>query len=282
MTYKAEVIKVMIASPSDVSAERTIIRDVIYEWNAINAEDRRIVLLPVSWESHSAPAMGDRPQEIINKHVLKGCDLLIAVFWTKFGTPTGKAPSGTAEEIDEHLAAGKPALIYFSSEPVVPESIDIDQYQYLKRFESEKMKMGIIARYENKTEFREKLTRQLSQTIIKEFIRNESDEDDLQASPVLVARHNLHLSDSARELLFEAVKDKNGAIMMLDTLGGSHVETNGRDFVQAGDTRSAAQWRGAVEELERLGFVEDRGGKREVFFVTHRGYDVADRLQSNA
>ena len=37
MGFKATVFKVMIASPSDVTAERNIIRDVLSEWNAINA-----------------------------------------------------------------------------------------------------------------------------------------------------------------------------------------------------------------------------------------------------
>lgn len=70
MSYKANVVKVMIASPSDVAQERRIIRDVIQEWNAIHAEDRKIILMPVGWETHSAPDMSDRPQEIINRQLL--------------------------------------------------------------------------------------------------------------------------------------------------------------------------------------------------------------------
>lgn len=34
------VYKVMIASPGDVATERTIIRDVVYEWNFIHSEIR--------------------------------------------------------------------------------------------------------------------------------------------------------------------------------------------------------------------------------------------------
>ena len=61
------------------------------------------MLLPVGWETHATPAMGDRPQAIINKQILAGCDLLVAVFWTRLGSPTGAAASGTVEEIEEHL-----------------------------------------------------------------------------------------------------------------------------------------------------------------------------------
>src|SRR5206468_6654815 len=106
MSYTATVVKVMIASPSDVPQERRLARDVIEEWNAIHAEDRGIVLMPVGWETHSSPEMGDRPQAIINRQLLRNSDLLIAVFWTRLGSPTGAAQSGTVEEIEEHLGAG--------------------------------------------------------------------------------------------------------------------------------------------------------------------------------
>lgn len=282
MSYKASVLKVMIASPSDVAAEREIIRNVVHEWNAVHSEDRGIVLIPIGWESHSSPAMGDRPQEIINKQILNGCDLLIAVFWTKFGTPTGKADSGTAEEINEHLAAGKPALIYFSSEPVVPDSINPEQYKALKAFEQEKMGKGLIERYDSKTEFREKLTRQLAQTIIREFDRGDDLPEGDQFPTIAGVRPQIEITDAGRELLLEAVKDKNGIVMMLQTLNGNHVQTNGRDFVQSDDSRTVARWRGAVGEIELLGFIEDRGGKGEVFFVTNAGFEAADRLAQGA
>jgi hypothetical protein len=50
MSYTALVVKVMIASPSDVPRERQLVRDVIHEWNAVHAEDRKVVLMPVGWE----------------------------------------------------------------------------------------------------------------------------------------------------------------------------------------------------------------------------------------
>jgi hypothetical protein len=44
MSYKASVYKVMIASPSDVSAERSIVREVLSEWNVVNADRHKQVL----------------------------------------------------------------------------------------------------------------------------------------------------------------------------------------------------------------------------------------------
>jgi len=134
VSYSAKVFNVMIASPGDVASERAIIRDVIYEWNAVHSQSRNIVLLPIGWESHSSPEMGSSPQAIINEQILDKCDLLVGVFWTRIGTPTKEHPSGTVEEIEKHIESGKPAMLYFSGQPVVMESVDLEQYQELQTF----------------------------------------------------------------------------------------------------------------------------------------------------
>src|SRR5947207_5128394 len=144
MAYDAKVYNVMIASPGDVEVERSIVREVVSDWNAANSAARGIVLQPMGWDTHSAPDMGDRPQSIINKQVLHNADLLVAVFWTRLGTPTGAAASGTVEEIEEHVKAGKPAMVYFSSAPVRPDSVDEKQYQALKEFRHECERRGLI------------------------------------------------------------------------------------------------------------------------------------------
>src|ERR1039457_1398145 len=159
----------MIASPSDVPQERRIARDVISEWNTIHAKDKRTVLMPVGWETHSVPDTGDRPQAIISVQLLKDADLLVAMFWTRIGTPTGASRSGTVEEIEEHIGAGKPAMIYFSSAPVRPDSIDNDQYSALQVFKESLRARGLFEQYESLSEFRTKFARQLAQTIISKF-----------------------------------------------------------------------------------------------------------------
>lgn len=274
MSYRATVLNVMLASPSDVSKERRIVRDVVHEWNAVNSADREIVLMPIGWETNAFPEMGDRPQALINRQLLDGCDVLIAVFWTRLGSPTGTAASGTVEEIQEHLAANKPALIYFSVTPVRLDSVDSAQYEALLEFKSSLLSKGLVQEYEDLAGFREKVARHLAQTVIR-MVANESVAPDGLGSPTPPTPK---LSDSAQELLVEASSDKGGAIMRLNTLGGSHVQTNGREFIGERDARLEARWRGAVDELEREGLIEDRVGKGEVFFVTDYGYVVADVL----
>jgi hypothetical protein len=296
MSYDATVWKVMIATPSDVATERQIVRDVLHEWNVVNSEDRRVVLLPVGWDTHSAPEMGGRPQEIINRQVLAGCDLLVAAFWTRLGTPTGRSASGTVEEIREHLKARKPAMIYFSSEPVRPDSVDEDQYRALRRFREECSSQGLVDTYDTRAEFKEKLTRHIALTVVRRTRHFEPSiaHGDLNPTNVLVG-NDLEtvaralsmaasvvvprLTDSARVLLLEAADDPNGVVLNVRTFGGLQIQTNNRQMVEDPSPRSEARWEAALQELCAEDLLVDKGHKGEVFGVTQRGYDVADRLR---
>src|SRR5262245_24613295 len=234
MSYKAKVIEVMIATPGDVAKERQLARDVIYEWNDIHSKDKDIVLIPTGWESHSSPEMGDRPQAIINKQVLKNCDLLVAVFWTRLGSPTGKFASGTVEEIEEHLKAGKPAMIYFSSVPVALHDVEQKQYKALVKFKEECRQRGLIAEYDTLPDFKDKLAKQLAQTVLRHYSKKngEHDEGDL----IVPKRSKVpELSSQARALLQEAAQDESGTILADQDRGGFHVQTNGIDLVSNHD-----------------------------------------------
>lgn len=134
MPYQATVLPVMIASPGDVNEYRAIARGVMHKWNYIHSPATNVVLMPVGWETHSSPELGSSAQELINDRVLEDCDLLVGIFWTRLGTPTGKAASGTVDEIQRHVAAGKPAMIYFSTAPAALETVDAEQYAALKDF----------------------------------------------------------------------------------------------------------------------------------------------------
>jgi len=274
--YSVQAIEVMIASPSDVPKERQAIRDAVLEWNATHAKDRKQVLLPIGWETHSTPDTGDRPQSIINGQLLKDVDLLIAVFWTRLGSPTGAAPSGTVEEIEKHISAGRSAMLYFSSAPAVPDSIDPEQYSALKVFKQSLKERSLFEEYEDLDGFKSKLRRQLAQKIIQLFPNDGASVQSLAAPPV--PPPELSISQKARELLIEASKDPRGTLMRLQMLDGDIVQTNGRNFVRSGDPRSAAEWSRAVSELLEHGFLESRGGKGEVYGVTATGYLAADKL----
>ena len=111
--YKARVYHIMIGAPSDIKEEVEILKNVVHKWNDLNSEKEKIVLIPKHWASSTYPTAGARPQESINKQIVDKSDLLISIFGARLGAPTGKASSGSIEEIDEHLNAGKPVMVFF-------------------------------------------------------------------------------------------------------------------------------------------------------------------------
>ena len=165
--YDAIVLKVLIASPGDVVKERQAIFDIFQQWNSLHAESFSIFLQPVMWEKDTTPELGESPQDIINKQLVNECDILVAAFWTRLGTPTAKAASGTLEEINEFESAKKPVLLYFSTQPVSPESIDSDQYKMVVELKEQMKKKGLFDTYDNLYEFREKLLTHLTRVVRK-------------------------------------------------------------------------------------------------------------------
>src|SRR5216684_5873043 len=136
MPFKADTYRVLIASPSDLIEEPKVATEAINDWNAQHAAAESVVLLPVRWETHALPQAGIRPQQAINDQLVSKCDILVGMFWTKFGTDTGVAESGTVEEIDQFVAAGKPAMLYFSNRPIDPNAINLRQQQKLRSFKT--------------------------------------------------------------------------------------------------------------------------------------------------
>lgn len=77
MVQSAMLIRALIASPSDVGAERQAIEEVIAAWNASNSWDRGLIIEPVKWETHSVPLNADRPQGLLNTQLVGKCDFVI-------------------------------------------------------------------------------------------------------------------------------------------------------------------------------------------------------------
>jgi hypothetical protein len=222
-------------------------------------------------------------QELINTRILKDCDLLIGVFWTRLGTPTGNAASGTVEEIEEHINAGKPAMIYFSSKPDAPESIDPEQYSALQTFKKRCLDLGLVEAFDNIIELKDKVNNHLQlilhqnaylQSIFQEKA-NLVDSIITKDQPSVKPRYQL--SQEALILLKTASSRNDGSILKIAVIGGKFVQAGGQTFGGEGG-RENAKWEHALNELLNEGLVVARGFKGEVFELTHEGWAFADML----
>ena len=93
------VLRVFVASPGDVADARKRLEKVVEELNYTWSRAFRVRLELLRWETHAYPGMGEDPQDVINRQ-LGEFDIFLGIMWMRFGTPTGRAGSGTEEEFD--------------------------------------------------------------------------------------------------------------------------------------------------------------------------------------
>jgi hypothetical protein len=215
---------------------------------------------------------------MINDRLLVHCDLLVGIFWTRLGSPTGVAASGTVEEIEEHIKAGKPAMLYFSRAPAVPDSLDHEQYSKLKEFKTWAMSKGLVAEFDSVEEFRDNFRRDLELNLrdnahlTSELAARDTNEND---SDVPRTRR-VTLSEAAAKLLIAAASSDDGLIMVLRTMSGARIRAGQTDMIdEDASPRAVARWVAGVEELEGYDLVEPTSYKREVFRLTHAGWEAA-------
>lgn len=122
MSFNANVLQVLIASPGDIGEERNAVESALHGWNSSRAQREQVILLPRRWEKDSAPTMGCDGQEIINAQLVDKSDIVIALFDSKLGMATPRAVSGTAEEIERAMDAGKPVHVWFPMRLLVATS----------------------------------------------------------------------------------------------------------------------------------------------------------------
>ncbi len=222
MSFPVNAINVMIASPDDVAAERKIVRKVIAEWNATHSTERGIVLLPVDWESNSSAEYGREPQSALNAQIQERADILIAIFWTRLGTPTVESRSGTIEEINRHTAKNKGAMLYFSSQPI-PQGLarsggleDVDDYK--KGIQ----KNCLYGTCRTRAKFKELVRRHLTKELQKPRYRT-------AASAPSSTNPNIETNPSASALLMAAAETDDGQILHMVTNEGASVRVGQED-----------------------------------------------------
>ncbi|MDV6013309.1 hypothetical protein [Haloechinothrix sp. LS1_15] len=148
MAHHAMVFRALISCPSDVDVEDIrAIQAAITRWNVLLGERFGAVVIPVQWNEHAAAAFGAPPQEIVNEQLVDTVDLAIAVMWTRLGSPTPEAESGTVEEINRISAAGKPVSILRCSRPVDWSALDARQLTRLDQYLSEIKGHALILKY---------------------------------------------------------------------------------------------------------------------------------------
>ena len=175
MAKDETILKVLIASPSDVKEERSELEKIIEDISRISSKERNIRLEPLTWEKDSYPDIGKNAQDVINKQFKDEYDIFIGVFWTRFGTPTKEACSGTEEEFDRAYnrfiknSGLIKIMIYFKTKgPDDLNSFDIDQFKLVKEFKKRIEQKGVYYKnFNSLNDFRRNIRNDLESHLIE-------------------------------------------------------------------------------------------------------------------
>lgn len=177
--------ELLISCPGDVKQEVDIIHEIVQQFNSQFSATLKIRIQERHWKKDAYPASGDKPQNVLNKQFVRDCDAAIAIFWTRFGTPTDEYGSGTEEEIEQMIADNKQVFMYFSDVPLSPSETDSEQYKKIQQFREKYKDKGLYRTYSNLDEFKElfraHLTRHfMSLSAAKEFENSKNPDLELE------------------------------------------------------------------------------------------------------
>ena len=174
---ETRVLRIVVASPGDVRSERESLDEVIAEVNRGIAADRGLRMELVRWETDAYPGFHpEGPQGLIDPILkIENCDILVGIFWTRFGTPTGDSASGTEHEFRQAYKSwklkGRPnIMVYFNQAPYTAKSkAETDQWGLVLDFQTTFPKEGLWWPYEGKDSFAKQVRHHLTNFIRREY-----------------------------------------------------------------------------------------------------------------
>lgn len=256
MAYQATVYTLMISCPSDAEDEQKALREHVNRWNDVHSERTSIVLLPAFYKTHVpailAGSADDRPQAVINEYMITSSDWLIAVFKNKIGTPTGKAESGTLEEIELFRRDNiqKPVSVYFFL-----SSQDEKVAQYKEKLS------GIWKEYSDCIDLGHEFFINLSQVVHKNTYFRQKFIDTQRM-----------VEERAQILLTEIANDAKNVVLVMGVMGRElKLETNGCKYVG---------YEMALELLCKRRRIEKVDLKGEAFRLTDLGRQEIEALRN--
>ncbi|NEP28320.1 hypothetical protein, partial [Moorena sp. SIO3I6] len=171
---QVELVKIFLASPSDVRSERNYVKEVVEEINQTTALSKGVMLVVRSGKN-TYPGYGEDGQAVLNTQIgnMEEYELFVGIMWNRLGTSTPRAKSGTVEEYKRAVAAfesnRKPDIwFYFRDAPAKLNSDDeLEQRKKVLDFKKEIQSKGLTKDYRQPANFRDRFRQDLSLWLAK-------------------------------------------------------------------------------------------------------------------
>lgn len=129
MKHNITVFDLLLSCPGDAYKEcYPSVKAAIDKLNNDPQINNSISISLKHWSTSSYPQSGGQAQKLLNSQIVNVADIAIAIFWTRFGTPTDDYSSGTEEEIDLLIKNKRQVFLYFLDKPIPPSITDSPEY----------------------------------------------------------------------------------------------------------------------------------------------------------
>lgn len=192
----------LISCPGDITTEIDIIEGAVSQFNTQFSDALGISIRTKHWRKNSYAQSGGKPQALLNEQFINDCDAAVAIFWTRFGTPTDEYGSGTEEEVEIMLSSGKQVFMYFSDKPLSPSQMNEENYKKVQAFRDKYKDRGIYFTYSSDEEFKTLFFAHLSQYFLSEKRVAEVKEERHSELKVVGIDQNQRINDTASIISF--------------------------------------------------------------------------------
>ena len=276
MPRSSTVLQVFVASPSDVADERTTLDAVIAELNRTWVGSLGVTFEVWKWETHARPGFDADAQAVINSQIPDDYDVFIGILWSRLGTPTGRAASGTVEEFERaylrftSTGSVPEIMLYFKDAPLIPSRLDAAQFSALQTFrKSLSDKGGLYSTFEDQAGFEASLRAHLS-AIAQKFV-SIADPRDGPGSPSRTLKGPTTIED-----------EEYGLLDYLDIYATRTQDmTAAMDTINEATVRVGEQLSQRSSELPTHGVTDSGHARRFIKRASEDMFRYADTLQSH-
>jgi adenylate kinase family enzyme len=220
-------LRLVVASPGDVQHEREAVPRVVEEINRGIAHQLGHRIEVLTWETEAVPGVGEEDegaQPVIDSALnIQDCDILVGIFWKRFGTPTRDAASGTEHEIRAAYEASRRRgsrqgssrphiMLYFSRKRYSPESPEeLQQASKVLDFRQLTAEWGLWWRYNGPSDFERLFRGHLTHWLMRQSAKPARgvpaheqvtpDSHELQKRSDYISRYHALISESEQEIV---------------------------------------------------------------------------------
>lgn len=152
----------LLSSPGDAVPFCEVADRAMQAVNRSLSDATGVELYSTDWRRDSRPDSGAEPQALLNRQIVDDADIVLAIFYKRFGSPTRQYGSGTEEEIRLGLQQKKTVLLYIWEPPEDYEPAEPEQLASIQRLKADLGKSVMYKSFTDENDFEVKARHDLT------------------------------------------------------------------------------------------------------------------------